>query len=245
MKKKLLLVLSMLVISGMFCNMQAKETSSDLTKAIKMYKAGNYSECYTTLNDIIEKDSANALAYYYLAISSVQVGKKEEALANYEKAILLSPKYTNLNRYATKGKTCIESPNKCEDAMFESSVDAFIQSKKGARLSDEVKGELERLRIENLMREINRSGDIEPQKFKEYKDFSSMNDTVKPTNDDIVAALRVLQNAGLSNYANNINDISLLTSNGQQDSLLNMLGNSSLNPQIIQAMLTNKMTLGF
>ena len=78
----------------------------------------------------------------------------------------------------------------------------------------------------------------------EYQDFSTMNNTATPSNDEIVAALRTLQKAGLSNYANmNNSGLSVLTGN-QENNVLNMLGNSSISPQLIQTMLTNNMSLG-
>lgn len=247
MKKKFLTVLGILLLVSFANVSDAKTTiSGDLANAIKLYKNGNYSECYTNLQEVIKKDSANALAYYYLAISSAQVGRKDEAVSNYEKAILLSPKHSNLNRYAVKGKTCLENHDKCDNGMYESPVDAFIQSKKATKLSDEVKSDFERLKIENLMREINRTGDIDPQKFRDYKDFSSMNTDVQPSNDEIVNALRVLHKAGLSDYSNNsFSDLSLLLGSEKSNSLYGMSDSSTLNPHIIQAMLANKMSLGF
>ena len=98
------------------------------------------------------------------------------------------------------------------------------------------------------MREMNRDGDVTPQKFRDYKDFSSE----VPTNDEIVAALRVLQKAGLGDVLNNnVNEMSLLTGNNElnnNNAMLNMLmgsGNSSLSPQVIQSLLTNQMSVGF
>ena len=98
------------------------------------------------------------------------------------------------------------------------------------------------------MREINNSDEVNPQKFKEYKDFSTMNTPDKmPTNDEIVAAIRVLQKAGLyNNYNNTYSDMSLLTGTNRNNALMmNMMGNGELSPQVIQAMLTNNMSLGF
>ena len=98
--------------------------------------------------------------------------------------------------------------------------------------------------IDNMKREINRNKDIAPQKFKDYKDFSSQ----APTNDEIVNALRVLQRAGLTNIGNN-SELSLLTgSRSENDILLNMLtgqGTSTMSPQVIQSLLTNQMSIGF
>ena len=97
------------------------------------------------------------------------------------------------------------------------------------------------------MREMNRSNDIDTNKFREYKDFSSMNPNAVPSNDEVVAALRTLQKAGFGNMMNNhYADISLLTGNQYpQGQLFNMMGNSNLSPEVIQTMLTNNMSLGF
>ena len=244
MKKKLLLILSILVLSSTINTVFSKSAvNTDLTNAIKLYKAGNYSECYTKLETIIKTDSSNAVAYYYMAMASAQIGKKKEAISNYEKAMALSSPNSNLNRYAQKGKTCLESPDKCQESIYSSPLEEFIKSK-NTGLSEEVRGDYERLKIENMMREINRSDDIDPQKFKEYKDFSSYNPEGTPSNDEIVAAIRTLQRAGLGNFlGNNYSDISLLT--GNNNSGVNMFGNSYLTPQMIQTMLTNNMSLGF
>ena len=101
------------------------------------------------------------------------------------------------------------------------------------------------------MREMNRNNGVDPQKFKEYKDFSGE----VPTNDEIVAALRTLQRAGLSDIIsnnNNISELSLLTgnsNNNQQDDIFNLLtganGSSKLSTQVIQSLLTNQMSVGF
>jgi len=66
-----------------------------------------------------------------------------------------------------------------------------------------------------------------------------MNFNETPSNEDIVAALRTLQAAGLSDYAGNSMDLSLLTGNH------GMMNSSSMNPQVIQALLTNNLMQGF
>lgn len=224
-------------------------TNNELATSIRYYKSGNYSECYTRLNSMVKKGSANALAYYYLAMSSAQLGKNSEAISNYNKAMSLSSKGSNVYNYANKGKVCLESPDKCHDVDETSPIDDLLQRKSG--FSEKAKSDYERLKIENMMREMNRSDDISPQKFKEYRDFSSYNSEGTPSNDEIVAALRTLQRAGLGNILgnNNFSDISLLMGNSEglnnNNAMYNMLGNSNLSPQVIQAMLTNNMSLGF
>ena len=95
------------------------------------------------------------------------------------------------------------------------------------------------------MRDINSGKDIQNQEFKEYRDFSSMNNDSIPTNDEIVAAIRTLQKAGMSNMFSN-QPLSMYNSNNE-NAMLNMLGDNTqnMNPQLIQALITNNMSLGF
>ena len=247
--KKYILVLMTAIICASTVNFAcAKTTTSNsaLASAIRLYKTGNYSQSYIAFNNIVKRDPSNAVAYYYLAMTSAQIGKKDEAVANYEKVISLSPN-GQLGRYATKGKTCLETPDKCHEESTETAEDSFIQSRFGTGFSDKARSDYENHQIENLMREMNSGNVVTTQKFRDYKDFSSE----VPTNDEIVAALRVLQRAGLSDVLNNnVNEMSLLTGNNENNSnaMLNMLmgsGNSSLSPQVIQSLLTNQMSVGF
>ena len=250
MKKYILILMTAIICASTMNFVSAKTTTSNstLANAIRLYKAGNYSQSYIAFNNIVKRDPSNAVAYYYLAMTSAQIGKKDEALANYEKVISLSPN-GQLGRYATKGKTCLETPDKCHEESEESADDRFIQSRFGSGFSDKARSEYEKQKIENFMREMNRGNDVTPQKFKDYKDFSSE----VPTNDEIVAALRTLQKAGLSDILNNnVNEMSLLTGGNNvnnNNAMLNMLmggnNNSSLSPQVIQSLLTNQMSVGF
>ena len=259
MKKSLITLLSILIVVCTISYAEAKSvtSNSNLASAIRLYKAGNYSQSYELLHKITQKDPSNAVACYYLAMTSVQIGKKDEAIDNYSKVITLAPN-SKLGDYATKGKTCIETPDKCNAPADEgSSFDKFVRSTFGSGFSQEAKNEYEKKKIENMMREMNRKDDITPNKFKEFKDYSSE----APTNDEIVAALRVLQKAGLTGTGLNVggngfgynSDLSLI--NGTQNNsynnyeMLNMLlGNrnsSSLSPQVIQSLLTSQMSAGF
>lgn len=250
MKKHILVLLSVLVCSMSLMSVDAKTNtaSPQLSAAIKLYKAQNYSECYKSLTNIVSHDQSNALAYYYLAMTLAQIGKRDEAIENYEKVLMLTSPDSNLGRYATKGKTCIVDPAAChaEEGQFDS-LDTFIRANYGSGFSKKVRSEYEKQKIENLMREMNRGKEVTPSSFKEYKDFSYET----PGTDEIVAALRVLQRAGLNDVvANNFSDFSLLTG-GQaygNEALLNMLtdkNDSSLSPQVIQSLLTNQMSIGF
>ena len=244
MKKYILVLLSVFICMATVNIAGAKTASSPaLNSAIRLYKAGNYAESYKALNNIVQKDPSNALAYYYLAMTSAQIGKKDEAIENYEKVLTLSSN-GQLTRYARKGKICLTEPLKCNEPLDdESDMDRFIRRSYGSGFSEEARSEYEKQKIENLMREINRHNDIAPSRFKEYRDFSSE----VPTNDEIVTALRTLQRAGLGNVVlgNGYNsDLTALTGNNNYDMLNMLIGrqNSSLSPQVIQSLITNQMS---
>ena len=242
MKKKLLLILSILLISSSFSCVSAK-IDTELTEAINLYKAGNYTGCHAQLTEFVKNDPSNALAYYYLAISATQMGKRELAIDYYNKTLSLVPRSSNLARYATRGKACVEDKDACKSSTYASIAEELLGGRAKEMSSPEVKSEFEKLKIENLMREMNRNNDIPAQRFKEFKDFSSMNTNEVPTNDEIVAALRTLQRAGLGNIGNNYSDLSLLTGS-QNDNMLNLMG-GNINPQVMQALFTNNVSLGF
>lgn len=247
MKKYILVLMSALILSSGINNAFAKSgTDTSLASAIKMYKAGNYSQSYQVFSNIVKRDPSNAVAYYYLAMTQAQIGLKDEALESYAKVLTLSPN-GKLGRYAQKGKTCIETPDKCGDTDEATELDTFVQRTFGSGFSEEARSKYEKNKIENLMREMNRKNDLTPAKFKEYKDFSSMNNDGTPTNDEIVAAIRVLQNAGIYNILgnNNLSSISLLNDiqggNYRSEDILNMMGNgTSINPMLIKSLLTNQ-----
>ena len=225
MKKKLLIILSLMLVSIQVSSVRAKDfTSNELSSAINLYKSGNYAQCYTLLNDIIESDTANALAYYYLAISSVQVGKKAEAIENYEKVLTLTPENNNLRRYAEKGKRCLETPEKCEANLVNGVSEEFILNKFAPKSSKSVQKEYENLKIQNLMREINRSIELTPDKFKGYRDFSSM------------------QSLPLISILNSIQDSEDIDSTLEE---LPITENGDINSQLIKMLLTNSVSQSF
>ncbi len=245
MKKKVLILLGILVLATTSMVSAKSASNPELAAAIKQYKTGNYTECYSNLQTFIKKNPSNALGYYYMAMTSAQVGRKSEAINNYAKAMALSAPNTNIYAYAKKGKLCLESPSKCQAAVFSSELEEFVNSRKG--LSKKVESEFERLKLENMMREMNNAETIDTNKFREYKDFSSYNIEGTPSNDEIVAAIKTLQRAGLYSIGNNgfSNEMSMITGLQGNNQMFNMLGNSNLSPQVIQAMLTNNMSLGF
>ena len=242
MKKTFLTILSAIVLltSVNIVSAKVKTTDAQTAQAIKYYKSGNYVQTSVACDKIIKNHPDNSLAHYYLAMSYVQLGKKDEAIAEYEKVLELSQN-TVLGSYAKKGKICIEEPDRCNapepSKVDETWEDKFIKSNYG--FSQKARGVHEREKIENLKREINRNDEMSPSKFRGYKDYSSYS----PTNDEIVAALRTLQKAGLSDV--------IAVNGGSSDSsreMLNLLygsNSANLNPQVIQSLLTTQMSTNF
>ena len=260
MKKTIIVLLGILLFTAT-CNVSIAKTSTKspvVASAIKYYKAGNYTQSYVTLKEFVQKDTSNALAFYYLGMSATQLGKKEEATLCYNKASELSPNGI-LGSYAKRGLLCLENAWACHNPETyenkdDTEEDKFIKSKFGSGFSNKARGAFEHQKMENIKREINRDDDIVPQRFKDYKDFSSQ----APTNEEIVSAIRTLQNAGISTLPNNnyYSDLSLLmgaqdnTNNSNYD-IYNMLFSnnntrgSNVDPRIIQSLLTTQMTASF
>lgn len=247
MKKKLLCLLSTIILSSSLAITFATDANNDLVSAIKYYKDGNFTECYQSLEKILKMDPSNAVAYYYLGMTQVQLGKSDDAITNYDKVISLAPAGSNLHNYALKGKRCIKTPEFCSASLFDNTEEDFIKNINGDNFSEEFRGRFEKLKIENLMREMNTNEDFDPQKLKDFRDYSKNKKSEAPTNDEIVNALRTLQNAGLTNAINPVgySDLSLFTESSNNDIIHNMFGNSSMNPMLIQTLLSNNISQGF
>ena len=248
MKKKVLIALLMIVLSSSCCISFAKTvTNSELAEVIKLYKAGNYTLCYAKVDSAIKQDPANPLGYYYKAMAAAQIGRKSEAIDNYDRVLTLAHERGNLVRYARKGKRCLETPDQCHKPTFDDLNDEFIRGSSNKNFSDEAKSMFEQMRIEQMMRDMNRNDDISPQKFREYRDFSSMNTPADmPNNEEIVAAVQTLQKAGMLNFGtNSYNDLSVLTGGNNYSTLMGLMTPETMNSQLIQSMLMNNMSVGF
>ncbi len=230
MKKKLLV--SVLILSSMFCiDSQAFSASktkkvSPVSLAIKKYKAGNYTGCLQDMQSIVAKDPSNAVAYYYIAMSYTQAGRQDKAIEAYSKVLSLKPNPT-LYEYATTGKMCLETPDKCKFGDDSGELDKMIKYDYGKGLSNEVRKNLEQKRLDVIKQEMNSDKEMDSYDLRKFKDYSNQHSRLElsdklamaaeegnvsllqkneqpkqPTNDEIVAALRVLNQAGLTNFAN-------------------------------------------
>ena len=213
MKKKLFCLIAIGVIFAQASGVSfAKSTVSNPVKiAIKKYKMGNYTGCLQDCQNIVKNDPSSAVAYYYMAMSYVQAGKQTDAITAYSKVLSLNPK-SKLLEYATTGKRCLETPDKCvlETPDTTSDVDKFIATPSSDGLSTKVKADLNAKHLDQVKNQINNDKEMDSYKLRQFKDYTNkssnpeVNDKVAqktPSNDEIVAALKVLNAAGLNPYS--------------------------------------------
>jgi len=245
MKVKMKKTIILFTVALMLVNSQSvfshQRVTSELAPLIKMYKAGNYTECYKKLTLLSKKDSSNAILYYYLGMSASQLGKNEEAIDYYSKSASLAEPSSNLYRYAQRGKACAEGLPACaeEDNETLSVEDMFIKSQLGT-FSEKARGEYERLKLENMMREINRTRDVDPSQFRDFKDFSGMENSAPVSEQEMLAAYEKLQKAGITNFLNgNMSDILLLSNDKDYSDKSRFQDMSDISPEYIQMLMMN------
>ena len=127
-------------------------------------------------------------------------------------------------------------------------------------MTNKVKHSVETQNLDEMRREINSNKIIEPERFKEFRNFSTMNSQA-PSNDEIVAALKTLQQAGLDSFVapqsyNNMQNMFASTLSGNSQTgmdgimqLMGRMGNSTgvdknIDARILQSMMSSQM-MGF
>lgn len=185
-----------------------------MKSAIAKYKSGNYTGSLQELYTILKKDSANATAYYYLAMVYTKIGELDAAKSCYQMVINLNPNDTIVN-YATKGKACLTDSAACglETGLTDSSgepldeLDKFIQSPFGNGFSDELNNELREKQLKKIQNKMNRGIPLNEDDLKKLNEFNK-SEGIKtdklamaedmPSNDEIINAVQVLKRAGLN-----------------------------------------------
>lgn len=293
MKKIWLLAISFIFIFSQ-ASSSVMASGSSIGVAIKKYKSGNYTGCLQDTQTIVKRDPSNVVAYYYMAMSYAQAGQKDKAIASYQRVLSLKPNAT-LYKYASTGKRCLETPDKCREAGESSEMDKVIESPFGDGLSTKVRSELSQKHLDSLRHEMNTKDDVNNYKLKKFNDYSNQrsqadSDNIiatvpekevraqqvnkQPTNDEIVAALKVLNQAGLANYAQGANPMAQMGGNqgaemaqlnmmmggsqsngGNNNNALNMIpymlsqskngGGNNYSPQLMQSMIMNSMLPDF
>ena len=252
---KIKINIAKLLIGMVALSSVAYASNVTLQGAINKYKAGNYTGCIQDLEIYTRSERSNALAYYYLAIANVQAGRKTNAIQAYDKVLALRPNETLLD-YATKGKVCLEEPDLCykNNTIKEedTELDKFIRNKnqfvyKGAQQETTKKN------LDSLRNRMNSDEEIQRYEFREYERNSNNTEDVNkvkvateeketkevkkantmPTNDEVVAAIKVLNQAGLG---------SLVTQQPAQSSAPQVAQNNNqqLQQQMMQMMMAQQ-----
>lgn len=209
MKKQLLYLLALSMIFIQTSNIVFSKTTSlsnPVRIAIKKYKAGNYTGCLQDCKNIIYHDPSNAVAYYYLAMAYAQAGDKDNAIKAYTRVLGLAPN-ARLSQYAQTGKRCLETPDKCHDdsgASPDPDLDKFM-GKPDVMVSDKVQQGFRDRALKNIQNEINTGKEMDNYDLNQIKQRTDAgsDDKIaqnKPTDAEIVKALKVLNAAGLNPY---------------------------------------------
>ena len=223
MIKKLLttlIILTMTSLSVFAAN--TKELTPEVARSIQKYKVGNYVGCMQELQKYFNKSNANLknqLATYYMAMAYVNAGISDKAKEFYSLTVNTNPSST-LGQYAQKGIVCLDDPENCyinvkeepKETPVQSELDKFINAPYGNGLSTYLNKEIERRKLERLRKEMNNEGELNKYDLKDFRKFTGkikdinldgikLASSSKPTDAEIVKALRVLNAAGLNNIA--------------------------------------------
>ena len=72
---------------------EEEETQSAINKALDLYNAQNYQDAYALLTDMISKNPASSVAYYYRGMVLDEQKKYEDAISDYKNTIKFDPQF--------------------------------------------------------------------------------------------------------------------------------------------------------
>lgn len=251
----------------------AASNSTAIKIAAKKYQAGNYTGCLQDCQNIISRDPSSAVAYYYMAMSYTQAGQKDKAVEAYSKVLTLKPN-AMLASYASTGKKCLETPEQClqENVASQSDIDKFLASPSSDSLSSTVRKDLEQQQLNVLKEQINSGQDMDNNSMKLLNDATEQVNPdnkvaqKKPTEEEVAAALKVLNEAGVNPYSSMANyqnpqavQLQMLSAFNNNpvsnpndgNAMLNMIpqlmqqsrtGQGQYSPQMMQAFIMNSLT---
>ncbi len=187
-----------------------------MKSAVAKYKKHNYTGCIQELYSILKKEPENSLAYYYLAMSYVKAGKKDQALAAYQRVINLN-KNPMLVEYSVRGKACVNGDASCTGASTgegTDEMDEFIASPYGNGFSDEFNTDWKKMQLRAIQNKINNGKTLTPEEVEKMKqlnksqilstdklafaDNGSKKNSKTPSNSEVLEALDVLKRAGVN-----------------------------------------------
>lgn len=122
MKKTFALGILIVLISYFANNITAQaytpqESKAMIKQAIAKYKEKNYLGCISDLKIYTEADPENAVAWYYLGSSYMNIAMKDNANMAFDKVISLNT-VPQLTSYSVQAQLCMNDPTKCKYQNF-------------------------------------------------------------------------------------------------------------------------------
>lgn len=190
--KKILAAIVCILLTTNIC--LADNIKKLFDQGVKEYKDGNYVESADIMSNIVSLNPGNILAHYYLAISDVQIGKINSAKDEYNNVLKLDPN-SQIGLYAKKGLQMIDKMDVTKN-MTGSNNYPQDNNAHNQEATPQDKPQLSKDANKNLnkpqLRETNHSNSQ-----------AASTTNKKPTPEEIVKALEVLKQAGLSNTVTN------------------------------------------
>lgn len=233
---------------------------------IKKYRAKNYVGCIQEAQSKIKLESPNPVAMYYMALAYTQIGDVNAALELYDGILRLNPSET-LQECVVRGRDCLTGGPACpnigveggdmDDAVNEYKSESVLLN---LNLDTAQTGAASPVVAENIISaESPIAGLVEEE--NEVKKNSADEISRVPTNDEVMKAVKTLQDAGIAvtfqpgqlNNMLNTNpemaQIQMMMGGNSQNNGFDMLpymmmqskDNNQYNPQMVQAMMMNYM----
>lgn len=249
--KKFILGLALLMfITAQTACFAEQAPDSAVKGLVSQYKARNYIGCVQSSEKILETSPSNVFAHYYKGLGYYQLGKKDLAIASFQKVIDLNGNKTLVD-LAVRGVACANAAEECKQyAESNDELDIFIKSNKFYDKS--VQSDVNQKRLERIKNNINEE--------------LNHNKSEMPTNDEIANAVKTLAKIGINPLSQNT-AMSGLTQNPEMMQANMMLGNNNqqggmmnnmlpmllmsqkdgknIPPELIQSMMMSQMTPDF
>lgn len=97
------------ILTGLFVQVMASELCPYAVRvAINKYKSQDYVGCVQDLDEYIEEDPSNSIAFYYSGIAYMKLGMKDKAVESFEKVASINS-VPMLSSYAIQATNCMNS----------------------------------------------------------------------------------------------------------------------------------------
>lgn len=98
-------------------NNNDQQRESDFEKAEYLIKGEQYAEAIPLLQRVVASNGRDADAWNYLGFASRKLGKKEEALGYYQKALAINAKHKGANEYLGELYLMMDNLPKAEEQL--------------------------------------------------------------------------------------------------------------------------------